>query len=128
MPIAVSAYEHLATEMLEIYEQAETRMLGRVVARLSKGVSESGWTEKKYAEVTAVRKELSGLVSDLSQKRKQMSEQFIAETYTKGAEAFIAEARSFKEWAGITGFSQNVAKVASILSELDESCLLYTSL
>ena len=58
MPIAVSAYEHLATEMLEIYEQAETRMLGRVVARLSKGVSESGWTEKKYAEVTAVRKEL----------------------------------------------------------------------
>ena len=121
MPIAVSAYEHLATEMLEIYEQAETRMLGRVVARLSKGVSESGWTEKKYAEVTAVRKELSGLVSNLSQKRKQMSAQFIAETYTEGAEAFIAEARSFKEWAGITGFSQNVAKVASILSELDES-------
>ena len=121
MPIAVSAYEHLAAEMLEVYEQAENHMLGMVTARLKKGVDEPGWTEKKYAEVTAVQKELSGLVSGLSGKRKQMSAQFIADAYAESAEAFISEARSFEEWADMGTFAQNVAKVASILSELDES-------
>ena len=121
MPIAVSAYERLAAEMLEVYEQAETHMLRRVAVRLKTGVDEPGWTETKYAEVTAVRKELSGLVSGLSGKRKQMSAQFIADAYAESSEAFIAEVRSFEEWADMGNLTQNVAKVTSILAELDES-------
>lgn len=121
MPIAVSAYERLAAEILEVYERAETHMLGRVAARMKKGVDEPGWTEKKYAEITTVRKELSSLVSGLSEKRKQMSAQFIADAYAESAEAFVTEARSFEEWADAINFSQNAVKVASILSELDES-------
>lgn len=121
MPIAISAYERLAAEMLEVYEQAEAHMLGRVAARLKRGVDEPGWTEKKYAEVTAARTELSGLVGSLSQKRRQMSAQFIADAYEESAEAFISEARSFEEWADLGSLSQNMAKVASILAELDES-------
>ena len=42
MPIAVSAYERLAGEMLTLYEQAEAKMLGRVAARLAKGVTVPG--------------------------------------------------------------------------------------
>ena len=121
MPIAVSAYERLAGEMLALYEQAEAKMLDRVAARLAKGVTVPGWTEKKYAETAAVRKELSGIVDGMSKQRRKMSEEFINTAYNGSAQAFVNEAQRFTEWAGIAHLSPNSAKVAAILSELDTS-------
>lgn len=121
MPIAVSAYERLAGEMLALYEQAEAKMLDRVAARLAKGVTVPGWTEKKYAETAAVRKELSGIVGGMSKQRRKMSEEFINTAYNGSAQAFVNEAQRFTEWAGIAHLSPNSAKVAAILSELDTS-------
>lgn len=121
MPIAVSAYERLAGEMLEVYEQAELKMLGRVQARLAKGITRPGWTERKYGEVMSVRQELSKMVGGLASKRKQMTAQFISDAYSESAKAFLDEAESFTDWAGITSISPNSAKVAMILSELDEA-------
>ena len=121
MPIAVSAYERLAGEMLTLYEQAEAKMLDRVAARLAKGVTVPGWTEKKYAETAAVRKELSGIVGGMSKQRRKMSEEFINTAYNGSAQAFVNEAQRFTEWAGIAHLSPNSAKVAAILSELDTS-------
>lgn len=121
MPIAVSAYERLAGEMLTLYEQAEAKMLGRVAARLAKGVTVPGWAEKKYAETAAVRKELSGIVGGMSKQRRKMSEEFINTAYNGSAQAFVNEAQRFTEWAGIAHLSPNSAKVAAILSELDTS-------
>lgn len=121
VPIAVSAYERLAAEMLEVYEQAEARMLGRVSARLAKGVDQPGWTEKKYADVIAVRKELANMTDSLSKKRKQMTAQFVADAYAQSAEAFIADIRGFGENKDVATLPQNVSKVAAILAELDQS-------
>lgn len=121
MPIAVSAYERLAGEMLTLYEQTEAKMLERVAKRLAKGVTTPGWTEKKYAEVAAVRKELSGLMSSTSGERRKMTAEFINAAYGGSSQAFVNEAQQFVQWAGVSHLSPNTAKVASILSELDSS-------
>lgn len=121
MPIAVSAYERLAGEMLALYEQAEVKMLGRVAARLAKGVTVPGWTERKYAETAAVRKELSGIVDGMSAQRRKLSEEFISTAYGGSTQAFVNEAQQFAEWAGIAHLSPNSAKAAAILSELDST-------
>ena len=121
MPIAVSAYERLAGEMLALYEQAEVKMLGRVAARLAKGVTVPGWTERKYAETAAVRKELSVIVDGMSAQRRKLSEEFIGTAYGGSTQAFVNEAQQFAEWAGIAHLSPNSAKAAAILSELDSA-------
>ena len=114
MAIAVSEYERLAGQMLTLYEQAEAEMLGRVARRLAKGVTQAGWTEKKYSQVQATRRELSTLVDDLSSKRKVLATEFINTAYN-------GSAQEFAKWAGVSQLSQNFAKAASILSELNNT-------
>lgn len=114
MPIAVSTFEHLAGEMLQLYEEAEQRMLQRVSKRLARGVTTPGWTEAKYAEVNAVRRELSAMVSDVSSGRRKLTKETLTLAYSESARAFAAE-------AGIDHISPNAVKVASILSELDDA-------
>jgi len=121
MPIAVSEYEHLAGEMLALYEEAEQAMLKRVAKRLARGVNTPGWTEKKYAEVNAVRKELSGLVGGITKGRMVIAQKSLEKAYTASATAFETEASKFTNLAGITRISPNAQKVAAILSELNES-------
>lgn len=121
MPIAVSTYERLAGDMLALYEEAETKMLGRVASRLAKGVTTAGWTERKYAETSAVRKELSGVVDGLSKNRRKLADEFINAAYSGSSQAFVNEAQQFASWAGISHLSPNSAKVAAILSELNST-------
>ena len=121
MPIGVSEYEHLAGEMLALYEEAEQTMLKRVARRLARGVTTDGWTEKKYAEVNAVKKELADVVDGLTTGRRTLAKNSLYSAYTGSVGAFETEASKFTDWAGITKISPNTQKVVSILAELDES-------
>lgn len=121
MPIAVTEYDHLAGEMLTLYEEAEQAMLKRIARRLARGVNEPGWTEKKYAEVAAVRKELNGLVSGMTKGRRSLTQRSLVKAYDSSAAAFRSEAEKFTDWVGITNISPNAKKVATILYELNGS-------
>lgn len=119
MPIAVSGFEHLAGEMLAVYEQAETTMLHKMAGHLGSDMSSDRWASRKYAEVSSVRKELQSVVGDLRSGRRSMSEGFVNTAWDASTGAFVAEASKFTEILGVPVLARNAPKVAAILSELD---------
>lgn len=121
MPVSVDSYEHLASQVLKLYEQAENTMLARVAERVSQGVTQSGWTEKKYSEVGAVRREMQSFISGIQKDRDAMNRQFIEEAYTSASSAFVMEAQQFAHLTGIEHLSPNSVKVVQILSELENT-------
>lgn len=121
MPISVSEFERLAGDVLAVYEQAEVTMLGKITARLSRGVSSAGWADQKYSEIRLAKKELAKTVNSLSKNRKQMTEEMIANAYNSGNKAFVDEAQMFTDLTGIAHISPNSKKVAAILYDLNNS-------
>ena len=121
MPVSVDSYEHLAGEVLKLYEQAENIMLQRVAQRVSRGVTKSGWTEQKYKEIGTVRKEMQSFISELQRDREAMTRRFIEEAYTSSSSAFVMEARQFASLSGIEHLSPNSIKVVQILSDLENT-------
>ena len=119
MPIAVSGLEHLAGEILAVYEQAEVTMLHKMSGHLGRDTSSTQWESRKYAEAVNVSKELRSVMEDLKSGRQSMSEDFIKTAWDESSKAFVGEARQFTDALGITALSSSSPKVAAILSELD---------
>ena len=118
MPITVSGFEHLAGQMLDLYEEAEQSMLGKMADHLSDDAGSPQWAARKQAEIFAVKRELNAVVADLKEGRNVLSDDFIKTAYNSSAQAFVAEASKFTDALGITELSPSSPKVASILSEL----------
>ena len=121
MPVSVDTYEHLAGEILKLYEQVENTMLEKIALRLGRGVTQEGWTEKKYSEVNAVRREMQAFIDDMRDERDAMNRRFIEEAYTSASSAFVMEARQFSSLTGIEHLSPSSIKVIQILSELEST-------
>lgn len=121
MPIATAKYERLAGKMLEIYEDAERRMLQGVSRRLARGVEANGWTERKYAEVSAARAEIEQTLAGLRRQRTPLLKDILAETYGHGNKAFLTDAEKFGDFLGVSTLSPGSLKVARILSELQNT-------
>lgn len=121
MPINVDHYEELAGEVLKVYEQAEQTMMRRVANRLNKGVTQPGWTEKKYGEMKDVSRQMSSYVDSLSKHRGEMQKQFINQAYTDARKAAISDAQTFTQLSEIQGLTPNTVKVVNIMAELDRS-------
>lgn len=121
MPIAVSGFEHLAGEMLSLYEETEDQMLRKMAKNLSDGTMASNWTRKKYGQARDVKRQLRSVLSDLKTERKNLAEGFVKTAYGQSSLAFVDEAKRFTDALGITALSPNSPKVAAILSELDKN-------
>ena len=121
MPIPLNAYEDLARQMMDIYGEAELIMLQRVAKRLAKGVASPGWTERKYAEMSQVRKQLSELLNELSGKRGRLASSAIETAYSGGADWFFADAKQAALALGIGHISPRSARVAAILGDLNHT-------
>lgn len=121
MPVSVSEYEHLAGQMLQLYEEAEQRMIRKVSGRLSSGTSSSGWAERKYSEIGAVRRELQNAVSAMRSGRMEMAQSFVSMAYGNASDAFMSEAKALVESIGISGLAKNGEKVAAILLDLNHT-------
>lgn len=121
MPINVDHYEALAGEVLKVYEEAERTMMRRVANRLNRGVTQPGWTEKKYGEMHEVSRQMQQYVDQLSKTRGEMQKQFIEQAYADARAAMISDARTFTDLSDIRGLTPNTVKVIGILAELDSS-------
>lgn len=121
MPINVDHYEELAGEVLKVYEQAEMTMMRRVANRLNRGVTQPGWTEKKYGEMREVKRQMTDYVAALSEKRGEMQQQYIKQAYEDARLAMISDAQTFTNMSGIQGLTPNTVKVVNIMSELNSS-------
>lgn len=121
MPINVDHFEALAGEVLKVYEEAERTMMKRVANRLNRGVTQPGWTEKKYGEMHEVSRQMQQYVDQLSKTRGEMQRQYIEQAYADARAAMISDARTFTDLSEIRGLTPNTVKVINILSELDSS-------
>ena len=121
MPIQQDRYESIASEVLAIYDEAESVMMHRVARRLLKGINQPGWTERKYGEVQQVTKEMRDYMRGVSEKRRDVQQEGLTQAYNGGRDAFIDEARKFTNVTGIAGLTANTSKVVRIMAELDQS-------
>lgn len=119
VPIPVSGYEAVSRQMLGIYEEAELVMLRRVVKRILKGIDSPGWTERKLAEVSDVRRQLSALLSGLKDERSRIASGALASAWQDAQKWYFADAQEYAIAAGVQHISPSAAKVAAILAELN---------
>lgn len=121
MPINVDHYEDLAGEVLKVYEEAERKMMKSVANRLNRGVTQPGWTERKYGEMRDVSRVMRGYVERLSKTRGEMQKAYIEQAFADARAAMISDAQTFANLSEIRGLTANTFKVVNILSELDSS-------
>lgn len=119
VPIPVNEYEAISRQMLALYDEAELVMLRRVVKRLLRGIDSPGWTERKLAEVSDVRRQLSALLSGLKGERGRIASGALETAYQGAARWCFADAQEYASAAGIAHIAPSAAKVAEILSDLN---------
>lgn len=78
-----------AQEIRRIYAEAETRMILKVSRRLSKGILEPSWAERKLAEIREVQKEITAEIGGL-RKLSPHIEAAIGRAYDAGVESSAA--------------------------------------
>ncbi|MCE5322132.1 phage minor capsid protein [bacterium] len=88
----VDAY---ADEIGRIYAESERIMLEKVAKRLARGIDEPGWAEKKLAEVRALKKDISGEITDLGENSQDI-EDAINQAYDAGAQEAVDELKRAK--------------------------------
>ena len=121
MPISVDQYENLAGQVLSIYEEAEQKMVERVSRRLERGITQPGWTEKKYAEMYLMRNELAKINEQMIYDRRSITDDLVKTAYLKASQSFVNEARTYAEALHVDKYSPNVVKVINILTDLNNT-------
>ena len=121
MPISVDQYETLAGQVLSIYEEAEQMMVDRVSRRLERGITQPGWTEKKYAEMYLMRNELAKINEQMIYDRRSITDDLVKTAYLKASQSFVNEARTYAEALHVDKYSPNVVKVINILTDLNNT-------
>lgn len=121
MRLSIDAYERMAGNVLKIYEQAELEMTRRVANRVKRGVTQPGWTEKKYSEMKAVTRQMSKVVDSLHRDFNVQAMQYVETGYEDGRTSFINEAREFTDLSQIHELTPTAIKVANIMGDLDMS-------
>lgn len=122
MALTEAEYERLAERMLTAYESAENTMLTKIADRLMRGVSSPGWTERKYAEVSTVRNDVSNALRHLQKERNVVAREGIYAAYTSGQQAHMTDMQRFTASLGISSsVAPNAEKVARILNDLTSS-------
>lgn len=121
MPLSVRESERLAEAVLEVYEQAEHKMLTRIANQMSRGVGLKGWTATKYAEVYKTRSAFQSIVDDMRTERNGIASKAFASAYNIGAKDFTSGLPSYLSSAGVSGTGMNAQKVINILAEWQDT-------
>lgn len=119
VPIPVNEYEAISRQMLALYDEAELVMLRRVVKRLLRGIDSPGWTERKLAEVSDVRRQLAATLDGLTPERRRIASGALETAYQGAARWCFADAQEYAAAAGIAHIAPSAAKVAELLAELN---------
>lgn len=76
----------LASSVSRIYADAETVMIERVSRRLARGIEESGWAERKLAEVETLRREAAAEVARLKREGPEAVRRALTQGFGAGVE------------------------------------------
>lgn len=110
-------YEELGERMLKAYDEAEQEMLRRTANRLARGVTQPGWTERKYAEVWQARQAIENVLKGVHRAGMSIIGDSVTAAYGESQQKWIMQNSDAVKAMGI--LHANALKVANILSELD---------
>ncbi|MFH8530467.1 phage minor capsid protein [Streptomyces tendae] len=91
MPIHPGMVEDLAASTRDLYAGAEERLLGIIARQLAQGLDAPGWAEKKLAAIQTLRRASQGVVDELGKAVTLEIFDVVAEAYSTGARAGVAE-------------------------------------
>ncbi len=91
MPIHPGMVEPLAERTRDLYAAAETRLLGIIARQLAAGLDAPSWAEQKLAAVQAMRRATQSVVDELHQAVTLDVFDAVAQSYTEGHRAAVAE-------------------------------------
>ncbi|MCT9090597.1 phage minor capsid protein [Streptomyces sp. ASQP_92] len=91
MPIHPGMVEDLSAGVRDLYADAEQRLLGIVARQLADGFEAPGWATAKLRDIQALRRGAQGVVDALGSAVQLEVFDAVAEAYTTGARAGLAE-------------------------------------
>ena len=111
--------EEIAGGLAEVYSQARETMLRQVSSRLSRGVLQYGWAERKASEVLDAHRQLEKIYANASSRRESLLKGVIDRAMLSGNQKFY---RDMKDVLGnVAHISPNAAKAAYILNDLNNT-------
>ena len=84
MAVSTDISKLLADQLFAIYSYNETLMLDKVARRVSRGITDIGWTETKLTDITKLRQELEAITGDISKVGRKGVSDAIVEAYLTG--------------------------------------------
>ena len=118
-PLTEADKEEIAEGLKIIYGNARERMLRNVSGRLSRGVTQHGWAERKANEVLAAHAQLERDLDHAHDQREKLLSNVMDRAYVTGSQKFYSDMRSvLGETAHI---SPNSMKAGYILADLNNS-------
>ncbi|MFF8095694.1 phage minor capsid protein [Streptomyces sp. NPDC016675] len=117
MAIHPGMVEDLAAGTRDLYAGAEERLLGIIARQLAQGLDAPGWAERKLAAVQALRRASQGVVDELGRAVELEVFDVVAEAYSTGARAGVAELGALSDDArrlvdDVTPNAQSVDRLA----------------
>lgn len=83
--------EALINDVLQIYANAEDKMLKAVAKRVAKGIKTEGWNEQKLNEVQALHKEIEGILGNTKKLSDAKVSKGIIDAYKSGVQEVDGE-------------------------------------
>ena len=118
-PLTEADKEEIAEGLKIIYGKARERMLENVSGRLSRGITQHGWAERKANEVLAAHAQLERDLDRAHDQREKLLSGVMDRAYVTGSQKFYSDMRSvLGETAHI---SPNSMKAGYILADLNNS-------
>ena len=118
-PLTEADKEEIAEGLKIIYGKARERMLENVSGRLSRGITQHGWAERKANEVLAAHAQLERNLDRAHDQREKLLSGVMDRAYVTGSQKFYSDMRSvLGETAHI---SPNSMKAGYILADLNNS-------
>jgi hypothetical protein len=84
MPVSPEFAMGLAKEILAIYSTAEETLLGKIAARLARGIDEPNWADLKLLEVQQLRVEVEQVIAALIEGSNEAVDQALRIGYNRG--------------------------------------------
>ncbi|MYR46603.1 phage capsid protein [Streptomyces sp. SID5910] len=109
--------EDLAAGTRDLYAQAEERLLGIIARQLARDLDAPSWAERKLAAVQTLRRASQGVVDELGKAATLEIFDVVAEAYSTGARAGVAELGALSDDArrlvdDVTPNAQSVDRLA----------------
>lgn len=116
--MATLSTEEIA-HLLDVYSQAEAMLLERIARRLDRGIEQQGWTERKYAETMAMRRELEAALVQAKAGNLQTVDKILGDSFRQGATEAAYQVGS----DGVTGqlARTNVPALQALITQTNHS-------